>query len=56
MMLGVVEVGCMVSVGATFCDTDGDNVEDCWSCVLFGNEWQTARCMGKVIRVTQDGK
>ena len=56
MMLGVVEVGCMVSVAATFFDHAGDNVEDCWSFVYFGNEWQTARWMGKVIRVTQSGK
>ena len=56
MMLCVVEIGCMVSVAATFFDHAGDNVEDCWSFGLFGNEWETARCMGKVIRVTQSGK
>ena len=56
MMLGMVEVGCMVSVAATFFDHAGDNVEDCWSFGLFGNEWETAQCMGKVFRVTQGGK
>ena len=46
----------MVSVAATLFDHAGDNVEDCWSFVLFGNEWQTPRCMGKVIHVTQSRK
>ena len=47
--LGVVELGCMVSVATTFFDNAGDHAENRWSFGLFGNEWETARCMGKVI-------
>ena len=46
----------MVSVAGTFFDSAGDNVENRWSFGLFGNEWETARCMGKVLCVTQGGK
>ena len=56
MASGVVEVGCMVNVAATFFDDAGDHVKNRWSFGLFGNEWETARYMGKVIRVTQGGK
>ena len=56
MASGVDEpVGCMVGIAATFLDIACDYFENFWSFGLFGNVWETARCMGKVIRVTKGG-
>ena len=54
-MATMVSDGCRVSVPATFFDIPGTPDVDRWSVASFGDDWDSARCSGLVLKVLQGG-